>query len=110
MNPEEESFCLQQMIELDLHDHVEAVSTIVDKAMKESNIDKNLSKVRFFYCGCSCPGIVSWGFDSLVVGCMSCPLFPHHVSLPLGNPLGVCSSLFTRRKDFVFCYARMMIP
>ena len=46
VNPEEESFCLQQMIELDLHDHVEAVSTIVDKAMKESNIDKNLSKIK----------------------------------------------------------------
>ena len=51
VNPELDSFCLQQMIELDLHEHVEAVSTIVDKAMKESTIDKNLNKVRrFLWC------------------------------------------------------------
>lgn len=46
INPEDESFCLQQLVDLGLHEYVEEVSTIVDKAMKELGIEKNLQKIK----------------------------------------------------------------
>lgn len=46
INPDDDSFCLQQLVDLGLHEYVEEVSTIVDKATKELAIEKNLQKIR----------------------------------------------------------------
>ncbi|KAL9650835.1 hypothetical protein ABK040_001885 [Willaertia magna] len=46
IDPEDDSFSLEQLLDLGLHSYVETVQTIVDKASKELIIEKNLTRIQ----------------------------------------------------------------